>query len=136
MQKFINGAQKNKETRKSRRYAENPRDTAVFRGQRPPGLLFQKNRFQKWSRRVCVPNFRSVPFFLLWPKGAVQTNRHPNLQVKIGGDDQNYWYRHSSANTQNSSTFGVKKPLLKKLLPPEKLCTDRYKAPPLSKVRF
>ena len=29
------------------------------------------------------------------------------------GDDQNYWYWHSSANTQNSPTFGGKKRYLK-----------------------
>ena len=34
------------------------------------------------------------------------------------GDDQNYWYRHSSSNIKNSSTYGGKKPLLKKLLSP------------------
>ena len=51
----------------------------------PLGVIFskkQKNRFQIGSRRVCVPNFRSVSFFL-WPKGAVQTHRPTYLPVKI-----------------------------------------------------
>ena len=34
-------------TRQSRRYADNPRDTAVYQGQRPSGSLFRKNKTNK-----------------------------------------------------------------------------------------
>ena len=36
-------------TRQSRRYAENPRDTAVFRGWRPPGTFFRKNKKPRYG---------------------------------------------------------------------------------------
>ena len=38
----------------------------------------QKNHFQIWSRRVCVPNFRRV-FFSLCQNGAVQTDPHTSI---------------------------------------------------------
>ena len=56
-------------------YGENPRDTTVFWGKEPSRWLFQKNKKKIliWSRRVCVPIFRSVPFSV-WSGGSVQAN--------------------------------------------------------------
>ena len=56
-------------------YGENPRDTTVFWGKEPSRSLFSKKQkiFLVWSRRVCVPNLRSVPFSV-WSGGSVQAN--------------------------------------------------------------
>ena len=73
-------------TRQSRRYAKNPRDKAVFRGYRPSGSLFLKNkktRFQIWSRGEGVPNFRSGSFFVVAER-IHKTDRPTYLRVKIG----------------------------------------------------
>ena len=40
----VKALNRNKKTRQSTRYAENPRDTAVFREWRPSGSLFRKNK--------------------------------------------------------------------------------------------
>ena len=73
-------------TRQSRRYAENPRDTPVFRSLRPSRVFFskkQKTRFQIRPMGVCVPNFRLVSFFV-WPRDVTQINTYTNIQVKLG----------------------------------------------------
>ena len=54
---------KQKTTMQSRRYAENPRDAAVFGGLRPSQWFFRKSQkpvFYIRSMGLCVPNFRSV----------------------------------------------------------------------------
>ena len=54
-----------------------------FEGSGPKGHFSKKKTFKISSRRVCVPNFRSVSFFV-WPGGPVQTDKPTYLQVKIG----------------------------------------------------
>ena len=53
----------------------NQRDAAVFRDQRAAfGVIFlKKTSLYKWSRGVCVPNIRSVSFFV-WSVGEAQTH--------------------------------------------------------------
>ena len=74
--------------RQSKRYAENPRDTAVFRGQRPPGSLFRKNKKKNVFRYglvecVCT-EFQVCIFFRCDQKVLYRhINRHKYLQVTI-----------------------------------------------------
>ena len=74
-------------TRQSRRYAENPLDTAVFRGRRPSGSFFRKNKKKPLLDKVygsmctkCVLNFRSVSLFV-WPGGVTQINSQINKDI-------------------------------------------------------
>ena len=70
--------------RQLRRSAEDLRDTAVFRGYWPSGSLVRKKiRFEIWSKGVCVPNFRSVQFFV-WPGGVLHPYTSENRICSTG----------------------------------------------------
>ena len=59
-----------------------------FEATGPQGHFFEKTktRFQVWSSGVCVPNFRSVSFFVVPKRRRTDRQNHKPtyLQVKIG----------------------------------------------------
>ena len=60
-----------------------------FEASGPQGHFFEKTkkkkRFYKGPMGVCVPNFRSVSFFV-WPGGVKQINEqiYTHIQVSLG----------------------------------------------------
>ena len=68
-------------SRQSRRYAENPRDTAVLRGQRPSGSIFrkkQKNTFLDMVQRSVCIKFQVCKVFRL--ARMSRTNHQTHIQ--------------------------------------------------------
>ena len=74
--------QKEGHTRRSRRYAENPRDIEVFRIKQPSRSLDSNKPVFRHVLRVCVPNFGSV-VFLIWASRPVQTYKATDLHPII-----------------------------------------------------
>ena len=58
-----------------------------FEASGPQGDFFEKKSFYIWFRRGCLPNARSLQFFV-WSGGDTQTNKHLTdkyiYSIKIG----------------------------------------------------